>query len=89
MVCDFWYCRYKEDCKKRYAEQKYTPCASCTGFDKCSHCAKYLECCGLVVRFLPDMFRRLVHEIRIGEDTAKTEQAIKRSTDKRNKKGRG
>lgn len=83
MVCDFWECKYKQECKQRYKHYKYTPCACCLGFDKCSHCACYIDCCDDVVRYLPDMFRRLVKEIRCGEDTAKTEQAIRRATDRR------
>ena len=83
MVCDYWQCKYKEKCKKRYSDQKYTPCAMCSGFDKCSHCVNYIDCCDLVVQYLPDMFRRLVKEIRTGEDTVKTQQAICRATDRR------
>lgn len=83
MVCDYWQCKEKQRCKIRHAELKYTPCAFCTGFDKCSHCINYLDCCALVVRFLPDMFRRLVKEIRTGEDSVKTQQAILRATDRR------
>mgnify|MGYP003504383299 FL=1 len=83
MVCDYWICKHKQECRERHADRKYTPCACCQGFDKCSHCAEYINCCGLVVRYLPDMFRRLVREIMLGEDTAKTEQAIRRVTDRR------
>lgn len=67
----------------KYKGYKYTPCASCQGFDKCSHCINYIDCCDYVVKYLPDMFRRLVKEIRTGEDTVKTEQSIKRSFDRR------
>lgn len=82
-MCDYWQCKYKEQCKLRHSDRKYTPCASCTGFDKCSHCANYISCCDLVVRYLPDMFRRLVKEIRTGEDTVKAQQSILRATDRR------
>lgn len=80
MVCDLWVCKHHERCREQYPEQKYPPCAMCPGFDKCSHCSKYIDCCDDVVHYLPDMFRRLVREIHNGEDTAKTEQAIRRRT---------
>ena len=82
MVCNFWsFCNF-EDCKKHctYSGAKYPPCAMCVHFDMCDVCTKYVECADLVTRYLPDMFRRLVLDIRHGEDTQRTEQHIRRNT---------
>ncbi len=34
----------------------------------------------MVTKYLPQMFRRLVREIRLGEDTERTQQIIRRNT---------
>ena len=80
MVCDFWLCEHERECRERFSNRPFTPFASCPSFDKCKVCGRYIECADLVRQYLPDMFRRLVREIRNGEDTAKTEQAIRRQT---------
>lgn len=80
MTCDWWECEHFSECRERFIEFKYPPCASCVYFDCCSVCSNYVECADLVSRFLPHMFRRLVREIRLGESTAKTEQEIRRNT---------
>lgn len=82
MVCDYWECELRSDCKERHGG-KFPPCACCMQFDKCSVCSRYIECCDLVRRYLPDMFRRLVKEIRNGEDSAKTLQKINRRLKKK------
>lgn len=87
MVCDYWECRNKAHCTSVHAERKYPPCACCPHFDKCDVCSKYVDCADLVVKYLPDMFRRLVKEIRTGEDTARTEQLIRRNTLNGKKRG--
>ena len=82
MVCDWWDCENFEECKKHclFNGTNYPPCASCVRFDSCDFCAHYVECSKLITQFLPNMFRRLVREIRLGEDTALTVQQIKRDT---------
>lgn len=82
LVCDWWVCSCYNDCKAQcyYTGAKYPPCACCVRFDKCSVCANYVDCADIVTKYLPNMFRRLVREIRLGEDTQKTEQYIKRNT---------
>ncbi len=82
MVCDWWECRNREDCEKRqlYSGTKYPPCGVCIQFDLCASCSHFVECSGLVCKYLPNMFRRMVREIRLGEDTEKTQQYIKRNT---------
>lgn len=82
MVCDWWECTNFEDCKSRcfYSGAKYPPCACCIRFDMCSVCVNYVECADLVRQYLPNMFRRLVREIRLGENTDRTEQLIRRNT---------
>lgn len=82
MVCDFWGCKLFDDCKAHcvYSGTKYPPCALCVRFDMCSSCTHYVECCDLVVKYLPQMFRRLVLDIRHGEETHRTEQHIRRNT---------
>lgn len=80
MVCDWWDCALFEDCKARHIGFKYPPCPCCPQFDMCTVCANYLECADLVRKYLPNMFRRLVREIRLGEDTQHTEQYIRRNT---------
>ncbi len=80
MVCDYWRCEHVADCRNVFSEYKFPPCATCPRFDKCDVCANYIDCAKLITRYLPDMFRRLVREIRNGEDTAKTEQLIRRNT---------
>lgn len=87
MVCDWWECKDRDECKKRYNNRNYPPCATCMSFDKCEVCTNASECLGLIFRYLPNMFRRLVREIRLGEDTTKTVQAIRRATPKSGKKG--
>lgn len=82
MVCDWWECEHFGKCKDRciYTGAKYPPCACCVSFDMCSVCPHYVECADLVRKYLPNMFRRLVREIRLGEDTQHTEQYIRRNT---------
>lgn len=80
MVCDWWDCKHRIECRQRFAYMKYTPCASCVQFDLCRSCTNYVECADLVTKFLPNMFRRLVREIRLGEDTTQTQQIIRRNT---------
>lgn len=82
MVCDYWACSRFEDCKARctYSGSKYPPCAMCVHFDMCDVCSRYIECADLVTKYLPQMFRRLVLDIRHGEDTSRTEQHIRRNT---------
>ena len=71
---------YRELCRERFRDMNYTPCAFCRQFDSCGICSHYVECADLVTKFLPNMFRRLVREIRLGEDTARTQQMIRRNT---------
>ena len=82
MVCDWWDCKYYSDCKNLliYNGCKFPPCASCVRFDLCESCKNYVDCAGLITRYLPNMFRRLVREIRLGEDTEKTQQKIRKRT---------
>lgn len=82
MVCDWWDCEKHEECKQHllFSGAKYPPCAVCVHFDKCDFCSHFSECSRLVTRYLPNMFRRLVREIRNGEETDSTEQYIKRNT---------
>lgn len=82
MVCDWWECEHYENCKSRcfYSGAKYPPCACCYQFDMCSVCTRYVECADLVTKFLPQMFRRLVREIRLGENTEHTEQIMRKNT---------
>lgn len=82
MVCDYWACRRFEDCKAccTYSGSKYPSCHACVHFDMCDVCTRYVECADLVTKFLPQMFRRLVNDIRHGEDTQRTEQHIRRNT---------
>ncbi len=81
MVCDWWECANFEDCKAHNGGYlNYPPCACCIRFDSCSVCSHYVECADLVTQFLPEMFRRMVREIRLGEDTEHTQQVIRRKT---------
>ncbi len=80
MVCDWWECKHFQLCRDRNPDLIYPPCAVCTQFDLCAVCAHYVECAELVTRYLPNMFRRLVREIRLGENTDKTSQIIRRNT---------
>lgn len=82
MVCDFWTCKRFEDCKLHcvYSGANYPPCACCVHFDMCDSCTRFAECADLVAKYLPQMFRRLVLDIRHGEDTQRTEQYIRRNT---------
>lgn len=79
MTCDYWECSNFAECKERltYSGAKYPPCAMCFHFDRCDLCKNYIDCADLVTRYLPNMFRRLVLEIRHGEDTNRTEQYIR------------
>lgn len=80
MVCDWWECSDRDLCRERFKDMNYTPCAFCRQFDACGICSHYVECADLVTKFLPNMFRRLVREIRLGEDTTRTQQMIRRNT---------
>ena len=82
MVCDWWECSFRPTCMEHclFNGAKYPPCASCVKFDCCDYCNHYTECAKLISRYLPNMFRRLVREIRNGEDTAQTEKYIRRKT---------
>lgn len=89
MVCDYWECRLRSDCEDHllFNGAKYTPCAFCVQFDSCSVCANYIDCAQLVTRYLPNMFRRLVKEIRQGEDTQQIQQIINKNTLSGRKRG--
>lgn len=85
MVCDWWECDHFSECCSRavFSGHKYPPCACCVHFDKCDFCSNFVDCADVVRTYLPDMFRRLVREIRLGEDSAKLErfqQLINRDT---------
>lgn len=82
ITCDWWDCQNFDDCVLHlcYSGAKYPPCASCVHFDFCDVCTHQLECAHLVSKFLPNMFRRLVRDIRLGEDTSTDEQFINRNT---------
>lgn len=82
MVCDWWECFRYEDCMidNLYSGAKRPPCAFCVRFDACDFCSHYVECADLVTRYLPQLFRRMVRDIRLGEDTQRTEQIIRRNT---------
>lgn len=87
MVCDWWECSKRSECEQRYKNRNYPPCAVCVSFDKCDVCVNAAECTGLIFRYLPHMYRRLVREIRLGEDTTKTQQIIRQHTPKSGKRG--
>lgn len=82
MTCDFWKCKYFAECLSHnlYSGAKYPPCGVCVHFDMCDVCVKYIECCDLVVKFLPQMFRRMVRDIRCGFDLCEVERIIRRNT---------
>lgn len=82
MTCDFWECSHFAECVEHtlYSGAKYPPCACCVHFDMCDFCTRYVECADLVTRYLPHMFRRLVHDLRYGLDLEKTQQFIRRNT---------
>ena len=82
MTCDFWECSHFVDCVEHtfYSGAKYPPCACCVHFDLCDVCTRYVECADLVTRYLPQMFRRLVHDLRYGLDTERTQQFIRQNT---------
>lgn len=82
IVCDWWSCANFEDCKDRciITGSKYPPCYMCVHYDMCDVCTEYVNCADLVTRYLPNMFRRLVRDIRLGEDTERTNQSIRRNT---------
>jgi len=82
MCCDDWECKNRETCLRLFTSGDYTrpPCASCSSFDCCKVCLHYIECCDLVCRYLPNMFRRLVREIRHGENLEYVQQYIRRNT---------
>lgn len=88
MTCDFWECEHFDECKQRsfYGYRQFPPCACCVRFDGCEVCEKYSECCELVRRYLPDMFRRMVLEIRRGENLEGVQKYIRRNTLKGKKK---
>lgn len=84
-MCDWWECSHFKECSERslVSGRKYPPCACCVHFDKCDYCQNYIDCADVVRTYLPDMFRRLVREIRTGEDSAKLDyynQLIRRNT---------
>lgn len=80
LTCDFWECKNREECIQAYGGVRYRPCPACSGFDSCTYCAHYIECCDLVVKYLPNMFCRLVREIRHGENLEQVQQYIRRNT---------
>lgn len=82
MVCDWWKCSRFDDCKLNcvYTGSKRPPCACCVHFDACESCSDLPECVGLVIKYLPQLFRRMVRDIRLGENTQRTEQIIRRMT---------
>lgn len=80
MTCDIWECKNLVECKRVYSNFNYAPCASCSRFDSCDVCLHYVECCDLVCKYLPNMFRRLVREIRHGENLEGVQQYIRRNT---------
>lgn len=82
MVCDFWECSNFAECSSRcvYSGAKYPPCACCVHFDLCDVCSHYVECANLVTRYLPQLFRRMVRDIRLGEDTDRITQIVHRET---------
>lgn len=82
MTCDYWECEKYNECKNRayFENANYPPCAVCSKLDVCASCTNYLECCDLVRRYLPNMFRRLVREIRKGEDLAEIQRYIRKNT---------
>lgn len=80
MVCDWWECSRVDECRRLHADARFLPCAFCPRFDKCEVCAHRLECMDLMCQYTPNMVRRLVREIRTGEDTSRTEQYIRRNT---------
>lgn len=79
-MCDYWECKHRDECIEKYGDYKYRPCHVCGGFDSCTYCAHYIECCDLMVKLLPNMFRRLIREIRGGERLELVEQEIRRRT---------
>ena len=80
MVCDFWECQHGQECRQRFTARPFPPCPMCPSFDKCSVCSKYIECCDLIRKYAPNFLRRLVREIRHGEDIESTEQVLRRKT---------
>ena len=82
MVCDWWECSFRPQCMEHclFNGAKYPPCASCVKFDYCDCCTRYTECAKLITQFLPNMFRRLVRDIRLGEDTTQTVRKIRSNT---------
>lgn len=82
MVCDWWECSNFSDCSENclYNGTKYPPCAMCVRFDSCAVCSHYIECADLITRYLPQLFRRMVRDIRLGEDTQRVEQIVRRKT---------
>lgn len=86
MTCDYWECARFSECKTHFSELIYPPCCACVQFDECCSCANYLECCDLVRKYLPQMFRRMVREIRHGEPLEPVKQYIRRNTPKSGKR---
>ena len=80
LTCDYWECKHRDTCPLVGRVYPHPPCAMCTSFDGCGVCAHYIECCDLVCKFLPNMFRRLVREIRHGENLENVQQYIRMNT---------
>ena len=81
MTCDFWECQHREHCKLMYATGfGFPPCGSCRSFDVCEVCKNYIECADLVRTYMPQMFRRIVREIRTGEDLSKVQAYVCKNT---------
>lgn len=88
MVCDYWECSHYAQCLILLAPEERLPCPFCVHWDMCDYCRNFVECAELVTHYLPNMFRRMVRDIRTGEDTMKTEQYINRNTLGGRKRGR-
>lgn len=79
-VCNWWECSRFFECREQFCCAKYPPCACCVSFDQCDVCMRQNECLQLVLRYLPDLYRRMVHDIRLGVDTDYTAQQIRQRT---------
>lgn len=82
ITCDWWECSHFDECVEHclFAGSNYPPCGCCVHFDYCDFCTHQLECAQLVTKYLPNMFRRLVRDIRHGEDPVRDIQFIRRNT---------